>query len=65
MWTTFFTILLLLLLLQMPQDKANCVPNALLAQLNHLPANMRAINVRAAMVIELLVHEETIWVTTI
>ena len=46
----------------MPQDRANCVPNAVLAQIKHLSKNVRAINVRACMVIELLLHEETIWV---
>ena len=49
----------------MPQDKGNCAPNALLAQIKHLPKGLRAINVRAAMVIELLVHEDTIWVIII
>ena len=48
----------------MPQDRANCVPNTVLAQIKHLPKNLRAINVRAGMVIELLLHEDTIWVQT-
>ena len=49
----------------MPHDNGNCAPNALLAQNKHLPKGIIAINVRAAMVIELLVHEETIWVIMI
>ena len=46
----------------MPQDRGNCVPNSLLAQLSHLPPTLRAIHVRAGMVIHLLNHEDVVWV---
>ena len=47
---------------QMPEDRGNCVPNALLAQLSHLPPKVRAVHVRAAMVMYLIQNEDTVWV---
>ena len=46
----------------MPEDRGNCVPNALLAQLSHLPPNIRAVHVRAGMVMYLIQNEDTVWV---
>ena len=38
------------------------MPNALLAQLSHLPPKVRAVHVRAAMVMYLIQNEDTVWV---
>ena len=38
------------------------MPNALLAQLSHLPSNIRAVHVRAGMVMYLIQNEDTVWV---
>ena len=46
----------------MPEDRGNCVPNALLAQLSHLPSKIRAVHVRAGMVMYLIQNEDTVWV---
>ena len=52
----------------MPEDRGNCVPNALLAQLSHLPPNIRAVHVRAEitrsllMVMYLIQNEDTVWI---
>ena len=46
----------------MPEDRGNYVPNALLAQLSHLPCNVRAVHVRADMVMYLIQNEDTVWV---
>ena len=46
----------------MPEDRGSCVPNALLAQLSHLPPNVRAVHVRAGMVMYLIQNEDTVWV---
>ena len=46
----------------MPEDRGNCVPNALLAQLSHLPPNIRVVHVRAGIVIYLIRNEDTVWV---
>ena len=46
----------------MPEDRCNCVPNALLAQLSHLPPKIRVVHVRAGMVMYLFQNEDTVWV---
>ena len=46
----------------MPEDRGNCVPNALLAQLSNLPPNIRAVHVRAGMVMYLIQNKDTVWV---
>ena len=49
----------------MPEDRGNCVPNALLAQLSHLPPKVRAVHVRAGMVMFLIQNEDTVLVRAI
>ena len=46
----------------MPEDRGNCVPSALLTQLSHLPPKIRAVHVRAGMVMYLIQNENTVWV---
>ena len=46
----------------MPEDRGNCVPNALLAQLSHLPPRVRVVHVRTGMVMYLIQNENTVWV---
>ena len=48
----------------MPEDRGNCAILAFMAQVQDLPHEVRAINIRAWMVLYLLANEKEIMVTS-
>ena len=48
----------------MPEDRGNCAILAFMAQVQDLPHKVRAINIRAWMVLYLLANEKELMVTT-